>query len=69
MSDEDKAAVPEEIRKAAREMGQKAYQERLKQIKMDPIDAELYKQFSGSVQKQVIHYYRYKCFLIDDLSS
>lgn len=53
MSDEDKAAVPEEIRRAAREMGQKAYQERLKQIQMDPVDAELYEKFSKSVEKQV----------------
>ena len=34
-------------------MGKKAYQERLKQIRMDPVDAELYKQFSSSVQKHV----------------
>ena len=34
-------------------MGQKAYKERLKQIKMDPVDADLYEQFSSSVQKQV----------------
>ena len=54
VSDEDKAAVPEEIRRAAREMGQKAYQERLKQIRMDPIDAELYEKFSKSVEKQVL---------------
>uniref|UniRef100_A0A0P6CK90 von Willebrand factor A domain-containing protein 8 n=1 Tax=Daphnia magna TaxID=35525 RepID=A0A0P6CK90_9CRUS len=48
VSDEDKAAVPEEIQRAAREMGKKAYQERLKQIRMDPVDAELYQKFSSS---------------------
>lgn len=53
VSDEDKAAVPEEVRRAAREMGQKAYQERLKQIQMDPLDAQLYESFSKSVHKQV----------------
>ncbi|KZS03496.1 Protein C12.2 [Daphnia magna] len=54
VSDEDKAAVPEEIQRAAREMGKKAYQERLKQIRMDPVDAELYQKFSSSIQKQVL---------------
>jgi len=34
-------------------MGQKAYSERLKQIRMNPMDAELYQQFSSTVQKQV----------------
>lgn len=34
-------------------MGKKAYQERLKQIRMDPVDADVYQQFSSSVQKQV----------------
>ena len=53
MSDEEKAAVPEEIHRAAREMARKAYKERLKQIKMDPMDADLYQKFSASVQKQV----------------
>jgi len=53
VSDEDKAAVPEEVLRAARNMGQKAYKERLQKIKMDPVDAELYEQFSASVQKQV----------------
>lgn len=53
MSDEDKAAVPEEIQRAAREMGKKAYEERLKQIRMDPVDAEMYQKFSSSIQKQV----------------
>ncbi len=34
-------------------MGKKAYQERLKQIRMDPVNADVYQQFSSSVQKQV----------------
>ena len=49
--------MPEEIQRAAREMGKKAYQERLKQIRMDPVDAELYQKFSSSVQKQVLNSY------------
>ena len=56
VSDEDKAAVPEEVLRAARNMGQKAYKERLQKIKMDPVDAELYEQFSASVQKQVLYF-------------
>ena len=53
VSDEEKATVPEHVKRAAREMGQKAYQERLEQIRMSPFNAELYQQFSSSVQKQV----------------
>lgn len=48
--------MPEEVRRAARDMGQKAYQERLKQIRMNPVDGELYQRFSSSVQKQVLFY-------------
>lgn len=54
MSDAEKSSIPEEIKQAAREMGKKAYEERLKQIRMDPIDAKVYQQFSSSVQKQVL---------------
>lgn len=41
-------------------MGKKAYQERLKQIRMDPIDAEVYQQYSSSVQKQVLTVFIYE---------
>ncbi|CAB0011014.1 unnamed protein product [Nesidiocoris tenuis] len=53
ISDEEKAAVPEHVRKAAREMGLKAFKEKLKEIKMSEYDAKLYEQFSNAVSKQV----------------
>lgn len=47
-------------------MGKKAYQERLKQIRMDPVDAELYQKFSSSIQKQVLLFYNsFRCFMAD----
>lgn len=53
LSDEEKADVPEHIQKAAREMGRKAFQEKLREIGMSPFDANLYAQFSDSVQREV----------------
>ena len=40
--EEAKQNVPEHIRKAAREMNRKAFEERLRQIKMSEYDADLY---------------------------
>lgn len=53
LSDEEKNAVPEHIQKAAREMGRKAFQEKLKEIGMSPYDASLYSQFYDSVERQI----------------
>ncbi|CAH1119198.1 unnamed protein product [Phaedon cochleariae] len=53
LSDEEKNAVPEHIKKAAREMGRKAFQEKLKEIGMSGYDHSLYSQFSNSVARQV----------------
>ncbi|XP_050525858.1 von Willebrand factor A domain-containing protein 8 [Daktulosphaira vitifoliae] len=53
VSDEEKNAVPEHVKKAAREMGQKAYKERLKQIEMSEYDDKVYNEYSQPVQKQV----------------
>ncbi|XP_065221610.1 von Willebrand factor A domain-containing protein 8 isoform X2 [Planococcus citri] len=53
LSDAEKEAVPEHIKKAAREMGQKAFKERLKEIQMSEYDAKVYNEFSIPVQKQV----------------
>ncbi|KAK4880988.1 hypothetical protein RN001_004307 [Aquatica leii] len=53
LSDEEKAAVPEHIKQAAREMGKKAFEQRLKEIGMSGYDASLYSQFSNAVAKQV----------------
>eukprot|EP00057_Strongylocentrotus_purpuratus_P016489 XP_011670963.1 PREDICTED: von Willebrand factor A domain-containing protein 8 [Strongylocentrotus purpuratus] len=48
-----KDAVPEEVRRAAREMGQKAYKAKLKEIEMSEYDAETYERFSDGVKRQV----------------
>ena len=53
LSDEEKNAVPEHIKKAAREMGLKAFQQRLKDIRMSEYDNKVYSQFSDAVQMQV----------------
>ncbi|PNF24075.1 hypothetical protein B7P43_G04705, partial [Cryptotermes secundus] len=49
----EKDAVPEHVKKAAREMGQRAFKQRLHEIKMSEYDAQLYGQFSDAVSRQV----------------
>uniref|UniRef100_A0ABM0MSB4 von Willebrand factor A domain-containing protein 8-like n=1 Tax=Saccoglossus kowalevskii TaxID=10224 RepID=A0ABM0MSB4_SACKO len=49
----EKDAVPEEVKRAAREMAQKAFKQRLKEIEMSEYDAELYEKFSSGVRRQV----------------
>ncbi|KAM4608925.1 von Willebrand factor A domain-containing protein 8 isoform 1-T1 [Polymixia lowei] len=53
VSQAEKDAVPEEIRRAAREMGEKAFKERLKEIDMSEYDAATYERFSKAVRTQV----------------
>lgn len=53
LSDEEKNAVPEHVKKAAREMGLRAFKQRLKDIKMSEYDHKLYSQFSDAVHNQV----------------
>ncbi|XP_038618052.1 von Willebrand factor A domain-containing protein 8 isoform X1 [Tachyglossus aculeatus] len=53
VSQAEKDAVPEEVKKAAREMGQKAFKQRLKEIQMSEYDAQTYERFSGAVRRQV----------------
>ncbi|XP_036613372.1 von Willebrand factor A domain-containing protein 8 [Trichosurus vulpecula] len=53
ISQAEKDAVPEEVKRAAREMGQKAFQQRLKEIKMSEYDADTYERFSSAVRRQV----------------
>ena len=53
MPDWEKDAVPEEVKRAAREMGLKAWKERLKEIRMSEYDAELYERYSKDVARQV----------------
>ncbi|XP_028971690.2 von Willebrand factor A domain-containing protein 8 isoform X4 [Esox lucius] len=53
LSQAEKDAVPEEVRRAAREMGAKAFKDRLKEIDMSEYDAATYERFSGNVRRQV----------------
>uniref|UniRef100_A0A670J864 von Willebrand factor A domain-containing protein 8 n=1 Tax=Podarcis muralis TaxID=64176 RepID=A0A670J864_PODMU len=53
VSQAEKDAVPEEVKKAAREMGEKAFKQRLKEIQMSEYDASTYERFSGAVRRQV----------------
>uniref|UniRef100_A0A3Q4HWX0 von Willebrand factor A domain-containing protein 8 n=1 Tax=Neolamprologus brichardi TaxID=32507 RepID=A0A3Q4HWX0_NEOBR len=53
ISQVEKDAVPEEVRKAAREMAEKAFKERLKEIDMSEYDAATYERFSSAVRRQV----------------
>ncbi|XP_064165757.1 von Willebrand factor A domain-containing protein 8 [Anguilla rostrata] len=53
VSQAEKDAVPEEVRRAARDMAEKAFKERLKEIQMSQYDAATYERFSGAVRRQV----------------
>ncbi|KAF7665107.1 hypothetical protein LDENG_00155060 [Lucifuga dentata] len=53
VSQAEKDAVPEEVRRAAREMAEKAFKERLKEIDMSEYDAATYERFSSAVRRQV----------------
>ncbi|KAM9343638.1 von Willebrand factor A domain-containing protein 8 [Pholidichthys leucotaenia] len=53
VSQVEKDAVPEEVRRAAREMAEKAFKERLREINMSEYDAATYERFSSAVRRQV----------------
>uniref|UniRef100_A0A8B9JC72 von Willebrand factor A domain containing 8 n=1 Tax=Astyanax mexicanus TaxID=7994 RepID=A0A8B9JC72_ASTMX len=53
VSQAEKDAVPDEVKRAAREMAEKAFKERLKEIEMSEYDAATYDRFSGAVRRQV----------------
>ncbi|XP_060665010.1 von Willebrand factor A domain-containing protein 8 [Drosophila nasuta] len=53
LSDEEKAAIPEDIKRAAREMNRKAYEQKLQEIKMSAFDHQVYAQYSEPNRKQV----------------
>ncbi|XP_055693554.1 von Willebrand factor A domain-containing protein 8 [Lutzomyia longipalpis] len=53
LSDEEKDDIPDEVKKAAREMNRRAYEERLREIKLSKYDHSVYEQYSLPVQKQV----------------
>jgi hypothetical protein len=45
--------VPEEVKRAAREMGQKAKRDKLREIGMSEHDNEMYLTMLGKVQRQI----------------
>ncbi|XP_053732319.1 von Willebrand factor A domain-containing protein 8 [Synchiropus splendidus] len=53
VSQAEKDAVPEDVRRAAREMAEKAFKERLREIDMSEYDADTYERFSSAVRRQV----------------
>ncbi|GBP05227.1 von Willebrand factor A domain-containing protein 8 [Eumeta japonica] len=53
LSDAEKDDIPEHVKQAAREMNRKAFEERLKEIRMSEYDAKLYGQFYRAVQPQI----------------
>ncbi|KAG7501738.1 von Willebrand factor A domain-containing 8 [Solea senegalensis] len=53
VSQAEKDAVPEEVRRAARDMAEKAFKQRLKEINMSEYDASTYERFSAAVRRQV----------------
>ncbi|XP_048458994.1 von Willebrand factor A domain-containing protein 8 isoform X3 [Rhincodon typus] len=53
VSQAEKDAVPEEVKRAARAMAEKAFKERLKEIHMSEYDAATYERFSGAIRRQV----------------
>ena len=48
--DSEKAEVPEEVQRAAREMAERAFKDRLKEIKMTTFDQEQYEEFSEPIR-------------------
>eukprot|EP00668_Euglena_longa_P001746 GGOE01002056.1.p1 GENE.GGOE01002056.1~~GGOE01002056.1.p1 ORF type:complete len:1414 (-),score=516.23 GGOE01002056.1:25-4002(-) len=53
VSDEEKAAVPEEVKAQARAMGKEALAKRLQEIAMSSQEDDLYKQIHGAVANQI----------------
>lgn len=53
LSDAEKDAIPEDVKKAARAMNRKAFEEKLKEIQMSAYDHNLYEQFSKPVKPHV----------------
>uniref|UniRef100_A0A182N1A7 von Willebrand factor A domain-containing protein 8 n=1 Tax=Anopheles dirus TaxID=7168 RepID=A0A182N1A7_9DIPT len=53
LSDAEKDGVPEEVKRAAREMNRKAFEERLREIQMSPYEHKVYEQYAEPVRRQV----------------
>lgn len=53
LSDAEKDDIPDEVKRAARAMNRKAFEEKLKEIQMSKFDFNLYQQFSAPVKPHV----------------
>ncbi|XP_057192954.1 von Willebrand factor A domain-containing protein 8 isoform X2 [Triplophysa rosa] len=53
ISQVEKDTVPDEVKRASREMAEKAFKQRLKEIDMSEYDAATYSHFSEAVRRQV----------------
>jgi hypothetical protein len=53
LSDQEKDDVPDDIKRAARKMGQEAYKKKLHEIEMSEYDHDLYQTFAGAVTDEV----------------
>ena len=51
--DDVKAAVPEHIRKAARELGQKVFKDRLKEIEMSEYEHDVYEKYLQKISSEI----------------
>ena len=53
LSDQEKDDIPDHVKEAARAMNRKAFEEKLKEIKMSDYDHNIYDQFRAPVTKQI----------------
>lgn len=53
LSDKEKDDIPEHVKQAARDMNRKAFEDKLKEIKMSAYDHSVYEQYSLPVRRQV----------------
>lgn len=51
--DDAKAAVPDHVRKAARELGQKVFRERLKEIEMSEYEHDTYEKYLNKIASEI----------------
>ena len=53
LSDEEKRRVPDEVTRAAKDLGRKAFEEKMKEIGMSNHDAVLYQNYVSKVERQI----------------
>eukprot|EP00055_Hartaetosiga_balthica_P017545 m.118566 g.118566 ORF g.118566 m.118566 type:complete len:1915 (+) comp9344_c0_seq1:274-6018(+) len=53
LSDEEKENIPEDVKRAAREMGREAFKEKLQEIDMSEHDADIYYRYVSAVQSEI----------------